>query len=53
MGDADGKGGEDPNQKFDEERARGEDPKLANISEAQNKDHEARPAPFKITSQGQ
>lgn len=43
------KGGTDPNQKLDEERARGEDPHLANISEAQNKGVEV-PPPFKITS---
>lgn len=48
MGDADGKG-TDPNQQRDEERARGEDPKLADISEAQNKDHKAEPVPFKVS----
>ena len=45
------KGGTDPNQKLDEERARGEDPRLANLSEGQNKGVEV-PAPFKVTSEG-
>jgi len=48
MGDADGKG-TDPNQQHDEERARGEDPRLADIKEGANKSHQAEPVPYKVT----
>lgn len=41
--------GTDPNEQRDDERARGEDPRLANISEAANKDRPTEEVPFKIT----
>lgn len=41
------KGPVDPNEARDEERARGEDPKLADIGTV--KDHAAEPVPFKVT----
>lgn len=44
---AESNGGKDPNQQYDEERARGEDPKLADLKSV--KDHQAEPVPFKIT----
>lgn len=47
---ADSSGGKDPNQQYDEERARGEDPKLADLKSV--KEHAAEPVPFKITNQG-
>lgn len=42
--------GTDPNEKLDDERARGEDPKLADIKSV--KEHAAEAVPFKITHQG-
>lgn len=44
--------GTDPNQAYDDARARGEDPKNANLSDAQVKDKPTRPAPFKLTGEG-
>jgi len=41
-------GGEDPNEDRDMERARGEDPKLANLSEAQVKEKLTEAVPFKV-----
>lgn len=48
MGDT-GSKGTDPNEERDMERARGEDPQLANLTDAQNKEHQVEPVPFKIT----
>lgn len=50
--DSDSGKGTDPNQAYDEQRARGEDPKLANLTDAQVKEKLTRPAPFKITGEG-
>ncbi len=44
--------GQDPNATYDEARARGEDPRNADLSEGANKEHQAEPVPFKITNQG-
>lgn len=41
--------GTDPNEAYDDARARGEDPKLANLTDAQVKEKLTRPEPFKIT----
>jgi len=41
-------GGEDPNEEYDDKRARGEDPKLANLSEAQVKEKLTEAVPFKV-----
>ncbi len=48
--DTDGGKGQDPNAAYDQQRARGEDPRLADIKS--DKEHQAEPVPFKITNTG-
>ena len=48
MAETSSNGGEDPNEEFDLKRARGEDPKLANLSEAQVKEKLTEAVPFKV-----
>lgn len=50
MGETSGSKGHDPNEERDDERARGEDPRLADLKSV--KEHAAEEVPFKITHQG-